>query len=190
MQSWINWLIHVYRQFYDLREGTLQLAKLSKVLLAFEKGRLAEFIDDININPDECDAPMPLPQDNAGQVDEEREKVQRSNKKVRDIDAPLSLPQENAGQNGPFKRTPWTSNEICAVEKRMMSFIKSWKVPGKAECERCIEAEPLALQNRDWLAVKFYVKNRITALHKKWANVKKRDCFSSNVAQFHVQPDT
>ncbi|KAI4881902.1 hypothetical protein NFI96_004088 [Prochilodus magdalenae] len=120
MQSWINWLIHVYRQFYDLREGTLQLAKLSKVLLAFEKGRLAEFIDDVNINPD-----------------------------------------------GPFKRTPWTSNEICAVEKRMMSFIKSWKVPGKAECERCIEAEPLALQNRDWLAVKFYVKNRITALHKK-----------------------
>lgn len=68
---------------------------------------------------------------------------------------------------GPIKRTPWTSNEIRAVEKHMMRLIESWKVPGKAECDRCIEAEPLALQNRDWLAVKFYVKNRITALQRK-----------------------
>ncbi|KAI4903902.1 hypothetical protein NFI96_028811 [Prochilodus magdalenae] len=48
--------IRVHRQFYRLPEGTLQLAKLSKVLLAFEKGRLAEFkgmnLDDISIDPD------------------------------------------------------------------------------------------------------------------------------------------
>ncbi|XP_036437432.1 uncharacterized protein LOC118815426 [Colossoma macropomum] len=195
--------IRVHRQFYRLPEGTLQLAKLSKILLAFEKGRLTEFkgrnLDEINIDPDEqvtvdseleepesstteCDAPMSLPQDNAGQFDEEGDQVLRSNKKVRECDATLSLPQVSAGLNdgetgqllrsikrkrGPCKRTPWSVNEIHAVENHMMRFIQSWKVPGKADCVRCIEAEPLALKNRDWLAVKFYVKNRITALQRQ-----------------------
>lgn len=48
--------IRVHRQFYRLPEGTLQLAKISKVLMALEQGRLAEFkgktLDDINIDPE------------------------------------------------------------------------------------------------------------------------------------------
>lgn len=48
--------IRVHRQFYRLPEGTLQLAKISKVLMALEQGRLAEFkgktLDEINIEPD------------------------------------------------------------------------------------------------------------------------------------------
>lgn len=47
--------IRVHRQFYRLPEGTLQLAKISKVLMALEQGRLAEFkgktLDDISIDP-------------------------------------------------------------------------------------------------------------------------------------------
>ncbi|KAL6467417.1 hypothetical protein MHYP_G00252210 [Metynnis hypsauchen] len=192
--------IRVHRQFYRLPEGTLQLAKLSKILLAFEKGRLSEFkgrnLDEINIDPDEqvtvdseveepessmteCDASMSLPQDNSEQLDKETDML-RTNKKVRECDAPLSLPQVSANdgetgqllwsvkrKRGPYKRSPWSVNEIHAVEKHMMRFIQSWKVPGKADCVRCIEADPLALKNRDWFAVKFYVKNRITALQKQ-----------------------
>lgn len=48
--------IRVYRQFYRLPEGSLQLAKISKVLMALEQRRLSEFKgkcqDDININPE------------------------------------------------------------------------------------------------------------------------------------------
>lgn len=48
--------IRVHRQFYRLPEGTLQLAKISKLLLALEQGRLAAFkgksLDDINIDPE------------------------------------------------------------------------------------------------------------------------------------------
>lgn len=48
--------MRVHREFYRLPEGTLQLAKISKVLLALEKGRLAEFkgmnLDEINIDPE------------------------------------------------------------------------------------------------------------------------------------------
>ncbi|CAL9706769.1 unnamed protein product [Knipowitschia caucasica] len=49
--------VRVHRQFYRLPEGTLQLAKISKVLLALEQGRVAEFkgksLDDINIEPED-----------------------------------------------------------------------------------------------------------------------------------------
>ena len=47
--------IRVHRKFYRLPEGTLQLAKISKVLLALEQGRVAEFkgknLDEINLEP-------------------------------------------------------------------------------------------------------------------------------------------
>ncbi|XP_016109884.1 uncharacterized protein [Sinocyclocheilus grahami] len=49
--------IRVHRQFYRLPEGTLQLAKMSKIFLALEKGRLADFkgrsFDEIDIDPEE-----------------------------------------------------------------------------------------------------------------------------------------
>ncbi|KAM9477350.1 uncharacterized protein Hap1MRO34_010195 isoform 2-T2 [Clarias gariepinus] len=49
--------IRVHRQYYRLPEGTLQLAKVSKVLLALEQGRLSDFqgmsLDQIQIDPNE-----------------------------------------------------------------------------------------------------------------------------------------
>ena len=48
--------IRVHRQYYRLPEGTLQLAKISKVLMALERGQLAEFkgknLDEIAIDPE------------------------------------------------------------------------------------------------------------------------------------------
>lgn len=47
--------IRVHREYYRLPESTLQLAKISKILMAMESGRLGEFqnkkLDDINIDP-------------------------------------------------------------------------------------------------------------------------------------------
>ena len=42
------------------------------------------------------------------------------------------------------------------------------QVPGKKYCEDCIAAEPQALGTRDWKAVKFFIKNKITALKQKY----------------------
>ena len=47
--------IRVHRQFYQLPEGTIQLVKISKILMAMEQGRLADFqgksLEEINIDP-------------------------------------------------------------------------------------------------------------------------------------------
>ncbi|MEQ2233555.1 hypothetical protein ILYODFUR_023075 [Ilyodon furcidens] len=49
--------IRVHRQYYRLPEGTTQLAKISKVLLALERGQLSNFkgrnLDEISIDPEE-----------------------------------------------------------------------------------------------------------------------------------------
>ncbi|XP_045070682.1 uncharacterized protein LOC123484401 isoform X2 [Coregonus clupeaformis] len=48
--------IRVHREFYRLPESTLQLAKVSKLLIAIEKGRLpylqGKGLDDIEVNPE------------------------------------------------------------------------------------------------------------------------------------------
>ncbi|KAK0131234.1 hypothetical protein N1851_034056 [Merluccius polli] len=47
--------IQVHRKYYRLPEGTLQLAKVSKILLAMERGKMAAFkgqnLDEITIDP-------------------------------------------------------------------------------------------------------------------------------------------
>ncbi|KAL2076509.1 hypothetical protein ACEWY4_027894 [Coilia grayii] len=49
--------IRVHRQFYWLPEGTLQLVKISEILMAMEQGHLAEFqgksLEQIDIDPNE-----------------------------------------------------------------------------------------------------------------------------------------
>lgn len=48
--------IRVHREYYRLPEKTLQLAKVSKLLMALEQGRVAEFsgktLDEVEIHPD------------------------------------------------------------------------------------------------------------------------------------------
>ncbi|XP_012688614.2 uncharacterized protein LOC105905163 isoform X3 [Clupea harengus] len=61
----------------------------------------------------------------------------------------------------------WNQAEIQAVETHMAMFISSGKTPGKKACTACIVAEPDALKARNWTAIKFYTKNRITSLRKQ-----------------------
>ncbi|XP_049448951.1 putative protein TPRXL isoform X1 [Epinephelus fuscoguttatus] len=64
-------------------------------------------------------------------------------------------------QGSSQRRRKWSEEEVQAVEKTLNSFIRSRRVPGKADCVRCIEESPQALQDRSWTAVKFYVKTEL-----------------------------
>ncbi|XP_028971714.2 uncharacterized protein LOC105010019 isoform X2 [Esox lucius] len=285
--------IRVHRKFYRLPEGTLQLAKISKILMACEQGRLTEFkgksLDQISISP--CETLMSEKKDDTDYSNLESESVsekaesseeESSNGNLTEMTAighrqsaqkgklgqkscshntAVSEQTEDTGSNwasgihsdreessdtdltemtairhkqsapkgklgrksgsykaavsekmedahwnwasrsdpdreessytilpgktsakqdvqpGPAKRfekqsfslpakgakQKWSSTEVDAVEHSLMDFIRIGKTPGKQDCERCISAFPQALVNRDWRAVKFYVRNRITA---------------------------
>ncbi|XP_073723996.1 uncharacterized protein [Misgurnus anguillicaudatus] len=199
--------IRVHRQFYRLPEGTLQLAKISKILMALEQGRLSEFkgktLDDINISPNEtilCDKEiqetrleetrleenMPdsvvstrlsnVTSQNENQhprnkdcVEDTTESPCASGSRMRNYtkknSQAMQLSSPKKGRK-PVKKKNWQKVEVDAVEKHMMHFIESCRVPGKAACDLCLKSEPEALKQRDWLAIKFYIKNRISALKR------------------------
>ncbi|XP_068189836.1 uncharacterized protein [Antennarius striatus] len=168
------------RQQYRLPNGTLQLAKISKLLMALERGQLSNFrgknLDEINIDPQEK-----ISADNASDSDDEVDATEMDT-------AFYNSSPKSSGQSGmitestievvqskdlpsgngllPKKRLKWTQEEIKAVEKTLMDCINNGKVPGKAQCMKCIKASPVVLQGRTWKGVKFYVKNRINALRR------------------------
>ncbi|XP_052456347.1 uncharacterized protein LOC128016052 isoform X20 [Carassius gibelio] len=206
--------IAVHRKHYRLPESTLQLAKVSKVLLAMEQGRLGDYkgksLDEIQVDVNETiDMEGPLAEDiedvsmlgEDGSDDEvsmssTQECTSTSQSQNQGVSATdVSMPREEGsedevsmsslqecsstsqvqnrsvsakkrGKQTAVKRS-WTPDECAAVDTHLRRFIVMNQVPGKEECQRCITAEPQALRNRDWKAVKYYVKNRITALRRK-----------------------
>ncbi|KAK7892071.1 hypothetical protein WMY93_024034 [Mugilogobius chulae] len=179
--------VRVHRQFYRLPEGTLQLAKVSKILMALEQGRMAEFkgkgLDDITIDPEDHALQDSEDEDENQNIEEDldAEMPDETNETSQPVTIetsshPSLQAVQRPSRKGP-SRTPtsarrtvvkrtWNPREVKAVEKHLMHFINSCRVPGKADCDKCLRLEKVALKRRDWLAVKFYVKNRITALKR------------------------
>ncbi|XP_046691727.1 uncharacterized protein LOC124376601 isoform X2 [Silurus meridionalis] len=174
--------VRVHREYYRLPEGTLQLAKISKILMALETGRLGEFsgknLDEIDIDPNAVIVPSSEFQKDLSGIENQSDEEDLgeelalkpfTNQSQESSAEQATEPTSTTSFKGAkvFKKKKWDTSEVKAVEKHLYTFIKSCRVPGKKECEDCIKAEPVALKDRDWLAVKFFVKNRITSLKKK-----------------------
>ncbi|KAM4575948.1 uncharacterized protein PAE49_006258 isoform 2-T3 [Odontesthes bonariensis] len=76
-------------------------------------------------------------------------------------------------QDSPKAKLKWDEEEVGAVEKHLMSFIKEGRVPQKNDCVQCLEAESHALRARTWKGVKDYVRNRITTLQRQRGSFRK-----------------
>ncbi|MEQ2211083.1 hypothetical protein XENOCAPTIV_025894, partial [Xenoophorus captivus] len=79
----------------------------------------------------------------------------------------LKCSNEKQGMTAGKVRSKWTDDEVNAVERHMLHFITSCKVPGKRDCDACLQAEPVALKDRDWTGIKYYIHNRIIALKRR-----------------------
>ena len=55
----------------------------------------------------------------------------------------------------------WTEEETEAVFKHVSFFVRQGRYPGKLDCENCILKANDALRRRDWLVIKYFVKNQI-----------------------------
>ncbi|XP_028298057.1 uncharacterized protein LOC114460324 isoform X2 [Gouania willdenowi] len=228
MANFLGHDIRVHRQFYRLPEGTMELAKVSKVLCALEQGRLSEFkgmsLDQIHISPNEqvleagdsevsdmetekdsclrrpssesSGGKRKTPSSECGEdtlssasstprrphhvesdCDDAEGPSEAKRQTVTSItdDSEEGTQRYNRAQRGESsvtessKRRSWTPLEVRAVEKTLKLFLDSGKVPGKADCVDCIKASPQELKTRTWKAVKYYIKNRITAVQRESA---------------------
>lgn len=63
------------------------------------------------------------------------------------------------------RRQPWDPVEKQIVLKTFRIHIKNNSLPGKVECEKCIQDNPV-LSKRIWTDLKFFVKNHISKIKK------------------------
>ncbi|XP_050416929.1 uncharacterized protein LOC126830572 [Patella vulgata] len=100
--------IRVHREYYRLPENTLQVAKISKILLAMETGNITKMagmnLDDISVD-----------------VTTTRVNLNGSKK----------------GTCKQVRRY-WTADEKRAVSEELGNNIRQMKVPGKLDCDRCL----------------------------------------------------
>ncbi|XP_019740045.1 uncharacterized protein LOC109524538 [Hippocampus comes] len=157
--------ITVPPEFSRVPETTMQLAKISKVLMALEQGRLAEFqgqnLGQIGIYPHEKVF-------DSSDDDGETVAVEACSTAGGTVTAARGASSTPIDAKALQRRnTRWSHQEVQAVKKHMSRFITSCIVPAKYDCDKCLRAEPEALKNRSWQSVKFYVYNRIQAKKKK-----------------------
>lgn len=68
------------------------------------------------------------------------------------------------------KAKPWSEEEKTAVLRHFRSHISLAKIPKKEESEKCLKKEP-CLRTRTWKNVKDFVRNRITTMKNRSAEV-------------------
>ncbi|KAK3541018.1 hypothetical protein QTP86_011209 [Hemibagrus guttatus] len=173
--------IRVHREYYRLPEATIQLAKISKLLLAMEKGRLPDLqgksLDDIEIEDEiNTDGSAGSESENGG----EGENLEAC------TSTPLQIgmrkdqtPNEDeagvvqgnvaadAGNSRKRTRTPWSKREEVAVMKYFKSHIAKGKLATMVECLQCKTAEDPVLAGRTAQNIRDFVRNRGITLKRK-----------------------
>ncbi|XP_013382539.1 uncharacterized protein LOC106153235 [Lingula anatina] len=151
--------IRIHREYYRLPEATVQVAKVSKLLLASEQGLQigGKTLDDINVTTEDV-------------FEEELLEDAANEDSAQDIVGQLipRVPLDNGGEVNAFVekpvpkkkakgKRPWTKEEVSAVLKHLGSFLVQGKLPGKEAIMECVEQES-ALDSRSW---KDFCRNRM-----------------------------
>ncbi|XP_062403206.1 uncharacterized protein LOC134093916 isoform X2 [Sardina pilchardus] len=169
-----------------VQQDTLELAKLCKVFTTLDNGHLKvpeQTVDEVIVSPDEIVQPdywssseeleeddddyHPSKSAKAQSVNTRRRSVTKHTRSAAEGQAAESRPVPASARRRSVPKQRWSPAEVEAVERHMAKFISSGTTPGKKACTACIMAEPLALKDRLWAAIKFYVRNRITTLRRQ-----------------------
>ncbi|XP_071482523.1 uncharacterized protein [Diadema antillarum] len=156
--------VRIHRNFYRLPDHVMQVAKVSKILMCMDKGSLGKLhgstLDEVQLDEgeevplddaldpdvdhdaDEEDIVMDaevstdasqLQHSDVGQFDKENA--------VRRVKAVIKSGSKVKGtkrERGQKRKRPWTKEEKLAVAKRLKTCFETTSLPGKAQCEECL----------------------------------------------------
>eukprot|EP00795_Rhopilema_esculentum_P013171 gene13171-3969_t len=165
--SELDWLarhmghdISVHREYYRLHDSTLELAKVSKLLLAVDEGNSSKWLgrnldqiqlDDLPMEQAEVSSDEESDGDDGG-VGEHHGDV--------DMESEPEKEDGHAGKRRVGKRSRWGKEESSVVLKHYADKIKKGVLPGKSDATQLI-TESAVLKNRTWQNVKDFVRNHI-----------------------------
>ncbi|XP_048830876.1 uncharacterized protein LOC125725220 isoform X8 [Brienomyrus brachyistius] len=176
--------IRVHREYYRLPEATTQLAKISKLLLAMEKGCLPNFqgksLDEIEIEDeinltDGSDGTEPDSDTEDATLGTPRLNESQSIQPATEDNAGGSTDSISVGQvftaaiktSKKKSRTQWSKQEVTAVLKHFKDHITKGKLATMAECQQCKSAEDPVLAGRTVQNIRDFVRNRGITLKRK-----------------------
>jgi len=171
--------INVHRQYYRLQESTLELAKVSKLLLAVDSGRASQFagkkLDEIAV--EDLPAELDMEQEEIDDFTDAAKQNEKENQEeeIQEDENPEEETQEEESQKGgsssgkrPTQKKqihrPWKVEEIQAVLSSFEPILKKHKLPGKRQIEECKRINEMALMKRSWLNIKYYCKHYVDKL--------------------------
>lgn len=139
--------IRVHRSFYRLPEGTLQIAKVAKLLHCINDGTIGQYkgksFEEIDFQDTET---LNLESDDEC---EEHEDIECK-----------EIVSDEAGNVRSKTKHIWTNDEKDAISRHFAQQIRQGKVPGKAACMAAAKKEAV-LQGLDWKSIKYAVYNHI-----------------------------
>ncbi|XP_051730105.1 uncharacterized protein LOC127501876 isoform X2 [Ctenopharyngodon idella] len=186
--------IRVHREYYRLPQSTIQLAKISKLLMAMEKGSVKDIqgksLDEIGDDIDDMDTgSQQLPNVSTLQDNEEMlasvtfGSPHLSESAAQDDQGntacvtsgsphlPDSVTQGFRVSSRRCVKRPWSEEEIQAVMKHMRPFIENGVTVTNEQCLKCKEKEQPILETRSIQNIRDFVRNRGLAF-KRQSNAK------------------
>ncbi|XP_026011848.1 uncharacterized protein LOC113014492 isoform X5 [Astatotilapia calliptera] len=186
--------IRVHREYYRLPQSTIQLAKISKLLMAMEKGSVKDIqgktLDEIG---DDIDG-MATGSQQLPDASTLREKSINDNEEIlTSVTSDLPHFSETAAQDDQGNdacvtsgsppvpdsvtkglcvssrrcvKRPWSEEEIGAVMKHMKPFIENGITVTNQQCLKCKEKEQPILETRSIQNIRDFVRNRGLAFKK------------------------
>ncbi|XDV16124.1 hypothetical protein PO909_015963 [Leuciscus waleckii] len=164
--------IRVHRDYYRLPEATTQLAKISKLLLAMEKGCLPNIqgksLDDIEIEDEismtdsdasdlnESESEDDAPAGAAGvssDVDVHKMPIEETTEVLRENESEAEIENPRRGQ-----KVCWSDAEVSAVMKHFKAHIMKGKLATLTECQQCKTAEDPVLARRSAQNIRDFVR--------------------------------
>lgn len=182
--------IKVHREYYRLADETVELAKISKILLTMENGDISSLkgknLDEIDINDfiyeeDEN-------QENSAAVSENSQNILKispnelTNVINQEHQAKIILNKEREDKINYVQaqdvnltkscsrkistRKPWTPSEVKLTTEYFKNFLAAQSLPGKKIIEQFLELNSCLLNQRTWKNIKDFLHHRIKAAKK------------------------
>ncbi|KAJ8958082.1 hypothetical protein NQ314_006451 [Rhamnusium bicolor] len=170
--------IRVHRKHYRLQDETIQLAKISKILVNFNNGKLSSMkgksLDEIEVN-DFSDSES----DNANEDNTDNEDFNIAEQEsLRNYEIKQNITKKNSGEqvkkssvlNKKEKtrqerkqiiKRKWTTEEAKIVSNEFKDFLLMKKLPGKKDIEEFMNKNKEILQNRTWKNIKDFLYGKL-----------------------------
>jgi len=158
--------IRVHRQYYRMPLDVVQIAKVSKIFLAAENGRIAEYagkeLNDISLDPKEDIVEDSNDDSDCSEVDKETREVGAADTSAQvNMSDRVAITQSVSASKmkrsrSILQRKPWSDAEKEAVRSYFAPYIIERKLPGKQCIEEFLKTSGI---DRQWTKVKDHIRN-------------------------------